>query len=239
MLRRTKSLVIVSLLALIATSAVWQRDAWGQSADEPWPAEAFRAQWQRTDAIVATGDSNYSWYWGPTSRSGPMLERNDDAPGGKQLVVYYDKGRMELPVQFADAKAARQLSFGRLVAEMVSGNVQLGNQRFEPGSPAAIPVAGDGDDALAPTYASFARVASTNGATAVPRAHGQRPQQAIDRTGAITTRSDLAQAYPETAYDDYDAGTGHNISGVFSTFMRRSGAVNTPNGRRTEQLIDR
>jgi hypothetical protein len=239
MSRYTKPLCVWPLLALVVLGLAWQRPALGQSADEPpWPSEAFRSQWQRTDGLVARGAVDYSWYWGPGPRSGALLERNDDAPGGKLLVQYFDKGRMEQEVQYASARAARQLSFGRLVAEMVSGNVQLGSQRFDGGRPAPIPVAGDMDDPLAPTYASFARVASATGSTAVPSAPGQVPAFQIDREGQIIRRDDLARAFPETAYSDYDAGLGHNIPAVFRRFMDRQGSVETSQGRRREQLID-
>jgi hypothetical protein len=237
--RTTKILLLLPALALLAVGLAWQRPAFGQSPDEPpWPSEAFRAQWQRTDGLVAQGAADYSWYWGPGPRSGPLLERNDDAAGGRLLVQYFDKGRMEQELIYASAKAARQLSFGRLVAELVSGNVQLGSQRFDSGRPAAIPVAGDMDDPLAPTYASFARVASATGSTAVPRASGQVPNLSIDREGQVIRRDDLAQSYPETAYSDYDAGLGHNIPAVFSRFMARAGLVETTEGRRREQIVD-
>lgn len=202
---------------------------------QPWSAEAFRLVWQRTDKLVETGAADYSWYWGPEPRSQPMLERDEDSPGGKRLVVYYDKGRMELPVQLASGLSTRQLTFGRLVAEMVSGNVQLGTQRIDAGQPAFIPVAGDIDDPIAPTYAAFARVIA-NGS--VPPAPGARPDQEIDRTGSLINRADLAAAYPETAFDAYDDLLGHNIPGVFSAFMQRPGLVETPEGQQVEQLID-
>ncbi|MFQ3661677.1 MAG: CIA30 family protein [Chloroflexaceae bacterium] len=195
-------------------------------------AEAFREQWRRTDALVAEGRADYSWYWGPAPRSPALLERDDDAPGGKRLVVYYDKGRMELPLPLAGARAASQTSFGRLVAEMVSGNVQLGSQRLDPGPLALIPVAGDLNDPLAPTYAAFARL------TGPASQRSDRPAESLDRSGSLRSRPELAAAHPETAYAAYDPVTGHNVPRVFASFLERRGLVETPRGRQVEQVID-
>lgn len=227
--------VFLALLCIIPLAVL------GQSAGSPqpaWPAEAFRLQWQRTDSLVAGGGAGYSWYWGPAPRGLPVLERNDESPGRKRMALYFDKGRMELPVTLANGQSAAGLTFGRLVSEMVSGNIQLGERRFEPGPAAKIPVAGDLDDPLAPTYASFTRLAALDGSAVAPKALGGRPALQIDRAGGVTQRADLATRYPETSYAAYDDVTGHNVPRVFTQFMAQRGAVQTPRGRRTEQVID-
>lgn len=230
---RYVKLGIVLCLSLIVGS-VWTVGATPSPAPEQiWPAEAFRLSWQRTDQLVAAGAANYSWYWGPEPRSQPLFERDEESPGKQRLVIYYDKGRMEIEPQFAGAQSTAQLSFGRLVAEMVSGNMQLGARRYAAGKAARIAVAGSLDDALAPTYANFAPLTG-----AAPAAVGQRPGQSLDRSGALRDRPELASAYPTTAYSRYDDVTGHNIPRVFDSFMQKSGTVATPAGRKTEQLID-
>jgi len=222
-----------ALLVALGCAAIVALPLMLRAADQqPFAAEAFREQWRRTDALVAGGRAEYSWYWGPAPRSAPLLERDDDAPGGRRLAVYYDKGRMELPLPLAGARAASQTSFGRLVAEMVSGNVQLGSQRFDPGPPALIPVAGDLNDPLAPTYASFARLTAP-----VPQ-RADRPGESLDRSGAARARPELAAAHPETVYAAYDPVTGHNVPRVFTSFLERRGLVETPRGRQVEQIID-
>jgi hypothetical protein len=237
-MRRNFSVGLSTFLVLLCLVPLLVRGQSATARDPVWPTEAFRIQWQRTDQLVARGGTTYSWYWGPAPRSQPLLERNEEAPGRRRVVLYYDKGRMELPVPLANGRSAAQLSFGRLVAEMVSGNIQLGERRFEPGPAARIPVAGDMDDPLAPTYASFARVAATDGSAVAPNAPNGRPALQIDRAGTITQRADLATAYPETTYATYDSVTGHNIPRVFTQFMAQRGRVQTPRGARTEQLID-
>lgn len=231
-MRLTLLFCVMLLLSIIANSSPVRAQP---PRVQPWAAEAFRLIWQRTDMLVEAGVADYGWYWGPAARSQPLLERDEDAPGGRRLVVYYDKGRMELPVQLASGRSTRQLTFGRLVAEMVSGNIQLGSQRLDAGQAAFIPVAGDIDDPITPTYAAFGKVIA---AGSVPPALGQRPDQEIDRLGTVVNRADLAAAYPETAFTAYDDVLGHNIPGVFDAFMQRQGIVETPEGRQTEQLID-
>ena len=232
-MRRFK-LIAALALTMLAIGSAWNTQAQTQGPQSaPWPAEAFHLQWQRTDALVAQGGVGYSWYWGPAPRTPAMLERDDESPGGKRLVQYYDKGRMELPTRLASGLGAYQLTFGRLVAEMVSGNVQLGARRYEAGRAAQFPVAGDADDPLAPTYATFAGLLAP-----APAAIGARPGQSIDRSGQLRARPELAVAYGETANARYDAVLGHNIPRVFVDFMARSGPVNTLAGRRNEPLAD-
>jgi hypothetical protein len=216
---------LLSALMFIATA--------GRAAPEIPAAEAFRLEWQRVDGPLAASRTARSWYWGPGPRSAPLLERDDSAPGGRRLVVYYDKGRMELPLPLAGALAATQTTYGRLVYELVTGDIQLGPQRFAGGPAALIPVAGELDDPLAPTYAAFARLLGP-----APAAPGQRPDQSLDRAGRTRPRPELAAAHPATAHAAYDDVTGHNIPGVFARFMQQSGPVQTPAGARVEQLAD-
>lgn len=231
-MRRTQIFSVLAIASLLGLLLAATRGA--TAATPPaFAAEAFRAQWERTDLLVAEGQAGYGWYWGPGPRSAPLLERDEGAPGGRRLVVYYDKGRMELPLPLAGARAAEQASFGRLVFEMVSGNIQLGPQRFDGGAAAVIPVAGALDDPLAPTYAAFARLAGP-----APAAPGERPAQSLDRGGQLRPRPELAAAHPEAAHASYDDVTGHNIPGVFSAFMERQGTVQTAQGRRVERIID-
>jgi hypothetical protein len=232
-MRRERRLFGALLLGLLTALLMTATAGVTAATPQAFAAEAFRAQWERTDGLVASGDAAYSWYWGPGPRSAPLLERDESAAGGKRLVVYYDKGRMELPLPLAGARAAEQATFGRLVIEMVTGDIQLGPQRFAGGPAAMLPVAGALDDPLAPTYAVFARMLG-----AAPEATGQRPGQSLDRGGQLRPRPELAAAHPETAYAAYDAVTGHNIPRVFDAFMQRQGPVQTAQGLRSERIID-
>ena len=61
-----------------------------------WPANVRRpglpALWAKTDANPA----GQSYIWGPAPFTGGLMEEYKDAPGGKRLVQYFDKARMEL-----------------------------------------------------------------------------------------------------------------------------------------------
>lgn len=237
-MRHRFKLVFTAALALLCILPLTVMSQQTAAPAPVWPAEPFRLLWQRTDGLVAQGAAPYSWYWGPEPLSPPLLEHNEEAPGRKHLVVYYDKGRMELPLPLANGQSTAPATFGRLVYEMVSGNLQRGERRFDPGPAARIPVAGDLDDPLAPTYASFTRVAALDGSSVAPRAPNGRPALQIDRAGTITPRADLATAYPESTYAAYDEVTGHNIPRVFVDFINQRGPVQTQAGRRTEQIVD-
>ena len=183
--------------------------------------EAFQRTWERTDRLVADGLVRRSWYWGPQPNTGALQEDYAEGSGGKHLVQYFDKSRMEINNPTADKNNPFYVTNGLLAQEMITGKMQVGNTQFVDRFSAQIPLASDVDDASAPTYASFRdarRFASTN---RVNSAVNQR----IDREGVITTT---------TAFDSYgvknqyfEAATQHNIPGVFWQFLNESGPVIT------------
>src|SRR5205814_4970825 len=121
---------------------------------------AFDLVWTRTDADVAAQTLTRGWVWGP----GPGLaglEPYADAPGGQRLVQYFDKARMEVNNPQADPASPWFSTNGLLTVELLTGRVQTGDTRFEQRNPAQIPIAGDTDDANAPTYATFLGVSNT------------------------------------------------------------------------------
>src|SRR5258708_5789500 len=144
-------------LALLSSSSF-------ASAGVPFADPAFQKLWARTDAPVADGSVQRSWYWGPQpgdSRS----EAYAGIPGGAHLVQYFDKGRMEINNPNGDRGSEWFVTTGLLVAEMVAGKEQIGNRQYRRLQPAEIAVGGDGlgVDPDAPTYTSFRPVASLTG----------------------------------------------------------------------------
>jgi hypothetical protein len=148
-----------------------------------------------------------------------LQEDYAEGPGGKHLVQYFDKSRMEINDPNADKNNPFFVTNGLLSQEMITGKMQVGNTQFVDRYPAQIPLASDVDDANAPTYASFRdarRAPSTNRVNNLVN-------QSIDRDGVITTT---------TAFDSYgvkyqffEATTSHNIPDVFWTFLNESGPV--------------
>src|SRR5690606_5931116 len=99
-----------------------------------------------------------TWMWGPEAFTGALREGFVESPGGHRTVQYFDKSRMEISDLGEDPDSIWYVTNGRLVAEMISGEMQAGLNTFEPRSPANVNVAGDADDPLGPTYASFANL---------------------------------------------------------------------------------
>ena len=184
---------------------------------------AFERVWTRTDAPVAAGQAGRSWYWGPQPG---MIVREPFAglPGGSHLVQYFDKSRMEINDPAGDRNSKWFVTNGLLTVELVSGRIQTGLSQFETRAPADIPLASDGDDTNAPTYASFLAVSNTSrGDHRAADRSGGAVTAVINRAGAVHSEASRAQAATQLAY--YEPKTGHNISGVFWTYLTASGPV--------------
>src|SRR6185437_7358152 len=113
--------------------------------------------WQRDDGGVASGEVTRAWFWGQPVPFGAVDEPYAESPGGKRLVEYFEKGRMEINDPSADSSQEWYVTSGLLTVELVSGRVQIGENSFESRQPAQIPVTGDLDGPLAetPLYADF------------------------------------------------------------------------------------
>src|SRR5207244_3998354 len=107
---------------------------------------------------------------------------------------------------------------GLLTVELISGRMQIGNNTFETRKPAQINVAGDPDDANAPTYASFAIYA--NAGTDHPDLNkvGQVVTDTLARDGSFgedPSKSTITNT--QIAY--YDPTTKHNVPQVMWDFL--------------------
>src|SRR6185437_7901989 len=95
-----------------------------------------------------------------------------ESPGGKRLVEYFDKGRMEINDPGADPSSEWYVTSGLLTTELVTGRMQVGANTFQKMEPAQLPVTGDLDNAdpATPLYADFggARMASAPNRTGQP-----------------------------------------------------------------------
>src|SRR5256885_13297924 len=123
---------------------------------------AFKRVWDRTDSLVASGQVSRTWFWGPEPRAAAQ-EQYVDAPSGTgtRLVQYFDKSRMEINDPNADPNTQWFVTNGLLTVELISGQMQIGNNAFVNRYSANIPISGDTTDGNAPTYAAFANVANT------------------------------------------------------------------------------
>lgn len=175
--------------------------------------------WLTADGPVANGSASHSWLYGPSvfdERTEPYLE----AQLGQRKVYYFDKARMEITNPLGERNSQWFVSTGRLVAEMISGQVQVGNSKFEGRAPADVPVAGDpaATNPEAPTYASWGAVASLNNDKRAPNRSGQTVLETINKAGQVQI---LSAGPASVKYSYYDTTLGHNVPDVIINWAAR------------------
>jgi hypothetical protein len=194
------STTIFTLIAVVCTAA--PLDAAASFADP-----AFQTQWQQGEAIAVN-------FWGPLAGAGPgQQEPYVEAPGGQRLVQYFDKGRMEL--------TNGTVTNGLLATEIVKGQIQVGNNAFQPKPSPAIPIAGDPDNP-SPTYAQLGTSAASLLAP-TPTKPGTFVTVMIDATGAAMDGGGFAGISMTPPIGAYDGTTQHNVLGVFSDYRNKVG----------------
>ena len=186
---------------------------------------AFQQVWEWTDAPVASGHAQRSWYWGPQPGNATN-EPYSGAKSGTRLVQYFDKARMEINNPAGDRKSEWFVTTGLLVAEMVSGKQQVGDKQYKLLRPAEIAVGGDGleTDPDAPTYTAFRGVASLRGPGdnhAANRA-GQAVTATLSRAGKVGDNPAFAY-YPGAKIAAYSEALGHNIPQAMWDFLNLKG----------------
>jgi len=182
------------------------------------PSPQFYVEWSRQDLPVDAGVVDRTWLWGP-GPNGTTLEPYVEAPGGSRVVQYYDKSRMEVTYPEADPDGEGwYVTNGLLAYELITGQMQLGDNLFLEGTPADIPVAGDHDDTTGPRYATF-----TDLLDAAPLPAGSVVTQVVDAAGNVTTDPQLA-AYGVTVGQP-DPETGHTVASVFYDYLRSEGLI--------------
>ena len=165
---------------------------------------AFQQLWAKTDA----NPSGRSYIWGPAPFTPPgLMEDYTNAPGGKRLVQYFDKARMELNTPGGPVTA------GLLSVELISGKQQNGDATFVQRAPANVTVAGDPDNPF-PTYADLAKL---QGAEQDNSGSGAPVAKMVSPNGASGTYAP-ATSDPLAKTTGYDAMTKHNIPKAFADF---------------------
>jgi uncharacterized protein YkwD len=180
----------------------------------------FARTWARTDKPVADGEVARTWMWGPEANTPVLEEPYAESPGGRRLVQYFDKSRMEITHPDAVDDGVWYVTNGLLVVELVSGRRQLGNDLFVQHAPADVNVAGDPDDPHGPTYATFGKLRSQP-----PLEDGGAITHRIDRAGHISGDLTLARHGATAALRVTVPGLDHQVASPFLDFMRSSGIV--------------
>ncbi|MFW6074894.1 MAG: hypothetical protein ACOC9Y_04815, partial [Chloroflexota bacterium] len=190
----------------------------GTAVAEAPANDAFQRTWERTDQPVADGDASRTWMWGPEAFTGALTEAYAESPGGERTVQYFDKSRMEITDPDADAGSIWYVTNGLLVVELITGQMQTGNDEFAARSPATVNVAGDADDPDGPTYATFATLLDAS-----PSPAGTVITSTVARDATVGDDPALAdQGVTVAIVDDV---TNHAIAAPFWEFMNSTGAV--------------
>jgi hypothetical protein len=146
-----------------------------------------------------------------------MLEPYLDTPGGVRKVQYFDKSRMEINDPRANPSNPWFVTNGLLAKELITGELQVGDNDFKIRFPATVQVAGDTHPDT-PVYASFYEALDGN-----PVPVGTTLQRTIYRDGRVADSPDLARHGVTAAY--YIPETDKTIASVFWDFMNSSGPI--------------
>ena len=179
----------------------------------------FQATWERTDKPVADGTVKRSFYWGP-SPGASVQEDYAEGAGGKRLVQYFDKSRMEINNPSGNKNDPFYVTNGLLTVELMTGRMQVGNNRFVDRYPAQIPLASDTDDTTAPTYATFGKLMAK-----AENKVGQRIINRIASDGSITSEFCAGCYAGAESYTYFEPATGHNVPFIFQDFLDKVGPV--------------
>lgn len=224
-LRTPQALVAASVAAALLLAAL-ALPLLRAGAEDP-ASEEFARTWERTDRPVYDLLVNRTWIWGPQAVTPGIMEQYTDAPGGQRLVQYYDKARMEIPTD-ADVgpESPWYVTTGLLPIEMMTGELQIGDDLFEEREPADTNIAGDSTDESAPSYAEMAGLMD-----APSRPVGEAIIATVDAGGQAGSADSFA-AYGVTGAH-YVAETDHTVASVFWDFMNSSGTISV-DGQLTE-----
>lgn len=179
--------------------------------------QAVQRLWWQSDGAVQNLSAARTWLWGPDAFAAPDEPYAESTDGGRQ-VYYFDKSRMEITNPGGDRGSIWFVTNGLLVRDMIRGAIQVGDNAFQTTQPAQVPIAGDPASANpdAPTYASLRGVATVQDDHQVPNRVRQPVTETLAKSGEVGSDPSLGGA---TTLAAYDAVTGHNVAGVFSSWM--------------------
>jgi len=212
---RVVQIVTLALAVMLLLAAFVRNDAGAVAPD----GEPFERTWARTDKPVADLQVDRTWMWGPEANTEGMFERYAEGHNGARFVQYYDKSRMEITTdQDVPYDSPWFVTNGLLVNELMTGELQVGDDEFEPYQPASVNVAGDPDGSIGPTYAALAVLRDADATEA-----GEGIIAFVDRFGNVSEDETFA-VYDVTAAE-YVPQTEHTVASVFWEFMTSSGTV--------------
>lgn len=202
-------ILIIWILSVSPTTTV------AEPPPDGFADKRFADLWLQADETVSTGITHRSWIWGEQAGD-RRYEQYRSANGSTRLVQYFDKARMEMPQTMERDTNSNPVTLGRLVVEMIQGQIQAGNTIVLSHPPADLPIAGDLHNNPAPTYAELGAITAFDGQNKAHPQLGQYIQTAyIDQI----PKPYPEHATPETQIVHYEPVTGHNIPAIFATYM--------------------
>ncbi len=216
---RLNLFVAMVLLAALAVSSFRSSPVEAASFSDT----SFQRIWQGADAPVANGQASRSWLWGPEPAWAGYESYAEAQPNGGRMVQYFDKSRMEINNPNQDRNSQWFVTNGLLTVELVTGKMQVGDNRFENRSAAAIPVAGDPKGNPGPTYAAMTALTSPGGDRAPGRV-GQAVRETVNgggQAGYFGAGSPYGANPPvNLTYSYYEPSTSHNVANVMWNWMQ-------------------
>ncbi len=192
--------VLVAVAALIAALPV------REVSTPPFASPAFEQLWlrQQNAQLDLWGQTPLAW----------RIEPYTDAPAGRRLVQYFDRGRMELTAQAGSSRTL--VTQGRLAWELTTGQIALGSDLSARRPPPDLPIDGGSPDPRVPTYAALARLVAT---PASDRTTTDRPvEEWLSADGTLHTDAPPAQVRPSR----FVSVTSHNLPDVTVALFDRS-----------------
>ncbi len=197
-----KKLLLLAVAVLISVSLLPVR-----KSDTPAFANPlFEQLWASQTAAAGSVD-----LWG----SEPLLWRAEpyaDAPDGRRVVQYFDRGRMELT---PSATGGTDVTQGLLALELTTGQIRLGSKLLQYQDPPTIAIdSGDANSSVA-TYAGLSGLVRQRATDLSPQ-HTEIDSW-VDAVGTIKHAAPPAPVW----VSQYVTQTGHNLPDVFTTYFDR------------------
>jgi hypothetical protein len=210
---RPQELSIYSMNGLLRTMEDVGWLAWQPSPLNLSASVAWLNTWEREDRPVIAGESR-TWLWGPEPFDA-RLEPYEETPGSYRAVRYYDKSRMEITRADGDRQSEWYVTNGLLVRELITGQLQTGDNAFIEREPAQIPVAGDDDSLISPTYATLQGLLD---------APATAPGTEITYT--LNQHGEIGDGGPGGVFAEHLVeASGHTVANVFWNYLNSTGTI--------------
>ncbi|HEX2282565.1 MAG TPA: hypothetical protein VHG52_12480, partial [Thermomicrobiales bacterium] len=223
------AVLALSMVLAIVMTVTWQVEADDSTLQQALPTlnvttaidPAVQSVWLQTDGPVAAGQVARTWIWGPSAIVS-TTEHYRESPTGFRTTVYFDKGRLDITDPTLSPDDPWYVSGALLSSELLSGEIQLGEQEFVRREPADIAIVGDYEQPNPVTYASLSKLSSVwsdpsvpEGEYVAPRFDSRIGEPVNDLLSPDGTVVPDGAAVAGVTVADYDETTGHNIAAPF------------------------